>query len=74
MRSKTHIIIEFDHESSQVGIQMVGVPVGLAQMMVHEAMTQLDFLRRAAVMREMQQAAADQALAASIVGRRGNGG
>jgi 5,10-methenyltetrahydromethanopterin hydrogenase len=74
MGRKTHIIIEFDHDSSQVALQVTGVPIGLAQMMLHEAMTQLDFMRRAAVMQEMQRAMADQQLAASLVGRRGNGG
>jgi 5,10-methenyltetrahydromethanopterin hydrogenase len=74
MGRKTHIIIEFDHESSQVGLQVMGVPIALAQMMLHEAMTQLDFMRRAAVMQEMQRAAADQAIANSLANSGRNRG
>lgn len=64
----TAITIAFDHDTSQVGMNAESVPVALAQMMLDEAVRQLDFIRRRANMQQIQQEAADAALAASLTG------
>lgn len=49
------IVIEFDAVRGVVGLDVSGVPIGLAQMMVHEAAEQLGIMRRRAAAEQMQQ-------------------
>jgi hypothetical protein len=55
------ITLVFDGDKGIVTMGMERVPIGLAQMMVHEATVQLDIMRRRLAMQEMQVQAMEAA-------------
>lgn len=71
----TVLTVVYDHETCLVSLGVKDAPCGLLQMMLNEAMRQLEEQRRAAMaielQRQMRQAAADQAVADAV--RRGTG-
>jgi hypothetical protein len=67
----TVVTVLFDHETCLVSLGIKGVAVGLAQMMIDEAVRQLEFIRRSAVVQEMQQRAADAQRTQAILDRLG---
>lgn len=70
----TVIHVAYNHETCMVSASMKDVPISLAQMMLDEAVRQLDIMRRQAAAMQMRQQLADQALMDSIAGANRRGG
>ncbi len=51
----TVIQLLYNHETCAVSLSIQDVPIGLAQMMLHEAAVQLDIMRRQAAAMELVQ-------------------
>lgn len=65
----TLIQVAYNHATCLVSLGIQDVPVALAQMMLDEAVRQLDLLRRQAAAMDLRQRLADQALVESISGK-----
>lgn len=64
------LALEYDPRTHQVTIGGMPMPLSLAQMICDEAARVLTEQRRMAAIAAMQQAAADQAIANKVFGRR----
>lgn len=63
----TVFTVTYNHDTCQVSIGAQGVPIALAQMMLHEAGTQLEFTRRQAAALELQKQLSDAAATKALV-------
>jgi hypothetical protein len=66
------LVLEYDPHTHQVTIGGTPIQISLAQMICDEAQRVLAEQRRMAALHALQQAAADQAIARNVFGRRGN--
>ncbi len=62
----TVVTVVYNHATCEVSLGLRDVKIGLAQMMIHEAATQLEYMRRQAATMEMLQQRANAAQAAAI--------
>lgn len=73
-KKETWIHIRLDHETMLVGLEIVDVNLGLAQMMLHEATIQLDTMRRQAAAMQLRNTIEEQRRVKALadqIGRRG---
>jgi hypothetical protein len=66
------LALEYDPRTHQIAVGGTPMPLSLAQMICDEAQRVLAEQRRMAALQALQQAAADQAIARNVFGRRGN--
>lgn len=69
-RTKVSVLtVIYNHETCQVSFGAMGVPIALAQMMLYEAQTQLEFTRRQAAALALQDSLKNAAASQAIIDR-----
>lgn len=69
----TVIQVAYNQETTMVSFSMKDVPISLAQMMLDEAVRQLDIMRRQAAAMQLRQQMVDQQLMDEIAGKARGG-